>query len=597
MQHRPTDWWLAALTVFYITVARGQASPGADAIFEQTNAVDWRATSSAVEPVSVHLVGFNDLHGRLSQPPGTTSKKPAHVSGGAAVLAAYLETEREALPKRTLTLIAGDSWGASTLMSSALHEEPTLSVLNALADGDCPTLQPYSPPAATFAVTRCRIIATLGEHELEGGSTELARLLYGAVDKKNSSPTSVWGGAHVPFISANILHADTLEVLLPAAIIVDLDGIRIGVIGAITEDAPTLLSPGRIADLAITTAATAVNTAVQALHAQGVNVIVLVIHEGLTDPITLQTIPRQLNQVHGGLKQVLEGIHGGVDVVIAGHTHALNAVLLPLADGSMTLVTQARMGGSALSSIDLTIDRRTGKVTAKSARLITTWADDRPGQKPVKKIAHLVAAAEQATAATSASVLNHNPMMLLRGKPSDAASSLGFLLADAARTIAGTDFAFVDANDIRDDLLAGPITKGSLFAVQPSNHQLIKITLDGEQIYRLLEQQWHGNERIAEFLRVSGLTFTYDNLRLAGHHVDSIKTASGDMLERTRTYTVAASDVLSAQGSRYGVLSEGKNRSVVAIDLAATEQYIRQLADPIAPPAESRAHLSTERPH
>ena len=54
----------------------------------------------------------------------------------------------------------------------------------------------------------------------------------------------------------------------------------------------------------------------------------------------------------------------------------------------------------------------------------------------------------------------------------------------------GTDFAFTNPGGIRTDLLAGEVTWGDIFSVQPFGNNLVRMTLTGEQIVRALNQQW-----------------------------------------------------------------------------------------------------------
>ena len=107
---------------------------------QNSAATSWRAPLSASDPVEIRLVGINDFHGNIA--PGAKAESPtgARPMGGAAVLAAYIQHERLTRQKRTLTLVAGDSIGATPVASAFLHDEPTMEFLNLLADGDCKPL-------------------------------------------------------------------------------------------------------------------------------------------------------------------------------------------------------------------------------------------------------------------------------------------------------------------------------------------------------------------------------------------------------------------------------------------------------------------------
>jgi len=187
-----------------------------------------------------------------------------------------------------------------------------------------------------------------------------------------------------------------------------------------------------------------------------------------------------------------------------------------LRDGRLVLVVEARSEGTAYSAIDLTIDLATGTVVAKSARIFTTWGDEGPGREPVKRIARLVATAASATAATVGRQIGSAAATIRREQSLSGESALGDLIADAQRAAAGTDLAFMNGGGMRGDLEAGPVTFGALYAVQPFGNTVLRLTLSGEQILRLLEQQWSGPyARAPHLLATSGLTYRYDLRRPA----------------------------------------------------------------------------------
>jgi 5'-nucleotidase len=84
-------------------------------------------------------------------------------------------------------------------------------------------------------------------------------------------------------------------------------------------------------------------------------------------------------------------------------------------------------------------------------------------------------------------------------------SALGDFIADAQRAYASADFAFMDPGGIQANIEAGEVTCAELFDVKPFDNGLVKMDLTGEQIYRLLEQQFRADGS-ATVLQVSGLT-------------------------------------------------------------------------------------------
>ena len=552
--------------------------------------VSWHAPALATDPVFIRVLGINDFHGELLTRPSELGGKTRQL-GGAAVLAEYIATA-SADPKHTLLLFAGDSIGASPPVSGLLRDEPTMAFLNELTkdQGDCPRLTPGWGATPGPAVTRCHVLATLGNHEFDRGTLELERLLYGGSHPGGPVLGHDWQGTKLAYLAANVERREGHVPLLPGSAIVNLDGAKIGIIGIVTSETPGLVVTGRIAELAFLPEAEAINAEVVKLKSAGVKTILLVIHEGLQAPVTPQWVsPLVLDEVHGRLVDILRGLEGGIDVVIAGHTHKLNNVLVPLKDGKFALVTQALSGGSGMSLIDLTIDRATGTVIAKSARVALVFGDSGVGTQPVKRIAKLVAEAGKAVAPIVARPIGVAAATLTRAETPSGESPLGNLLAEADRAAAGSDFAFVNAGGVRADIEAGPITFGTLYSVRPFGNKVMRVTLTGAQVLALLEQQWSGrHEAVPRYLRPAGLRYVFDLRRAPGRRVIAAWDAKNQPLDPAHRYSVAVNDFLLGGGDFYPVLAEAQEPSEVMTDIAALEAYIRASAGPVRATADGR---------
>jgi 5'-nucleotidase len=310
----------------------------------------------------------------------------------------------------------------------------------------------------------------------------------------------------------------------------------------------------------------------------------------LRAPVKPQWVsPLVLDEVEGRLVEVLRGLDGGIDVIVAGHTHKLNNVLVPLRDGKLTLVTQAVGSGAALSLIDLTIDRPTGAVISKSARIASAWSDSGAGLEPNKKVAKIVAEAAKATAATVARPVGGAAAPMVRAETPSGESPLGDFVADAQRAAAGTDFAFVNAGGLRSDIPAGPITFGTIYAVEPFGNEVMRLTLSGAQVLALLEQQWSGAHAASpRFLRPSGLRYVFDLRRAPGRRIVAAWDADNKPLDPARRYTVAANDFLVGGGDFYPVLGEATDATGVMTDIAALEAWIHHAPGPVTAKADGR---------
>jgi 5'-nucleotidase len=172
-------------------------------------------------------------------------------------------------------------------------------------------------------------------------------------------------------------------------------------------------------------------------------------------------------------------------------------------------------------------------------------------------------------------------------------TALGDLIADAQRDYADADIAFMNPGGIRAPIQAGEVTYGELFAVQPFDNQVVRMQLTGDQIYRLLEQQWQPQadgsirERI---LQVSGLKVTYDASRPVGDRIVNVTRSDGTRIDPNNTqttYTVAANSFIATGGDGFTVFEEASaSQETLGSDLDALESYVGSLPQPFGDPTD-----------
>src|SRR5438132_342384 len=81
--------------------------------------------------VMVQLLAINDFHGNLEPPTGSNGEINRTPAGGAEYLATHLARAAAGNPN-SIIVGAGDFIGASPLVSSLFHEEPTIEAMNAM---------------------------------------------------------------------------------------------------------------------------------------------------------------------------------------------------------------------------------------------------------------------------------------------------------------------------------------------------------------------------------------------------------------------------------------------------------------------------------
>lgn len=551
--------------------------------------IHWRDANAgkadAASQVEIKLLGINDFHGQLS-----TGRRVANRPvGGAAVLGAYLRAAQSGMERDTTIVHAGDHVGASPPASALLQDEPAISFLNLLANTECRYAEPENERDNEADnrrdKTNCNIVGTLGNHEFDEGQTEMRRLVRGGNHAKGPFLESPYRGARFPYVSANVVDKTTGEPIFAPYTVRRMAGVPVAFIGAVLKETPTIVTPTGIANLRFLDEATAINRYVAELKADGVRAIVVTIHQGGRQPNYLGAT-KPTAAVTGAVADIVAQLDDEVDVVISGHAHAFTNALLKNRNGKEILVTQAFSAGTAYADIALKVDRRTRDVVEKSAAVITTFGDAGPGLIPDPAIAQLVADAEAKVAPLVERVIGSAAHTIAREQNAAGESALGNLIADAQRAATSTNFAFMNAGGIRADIDAGPITWGELFTVQPFANDLVTMSLTGAQIYALLNQQWQ-NQPFPRLLKISGLSYTWDNARAVGDRVIEIR-ANGAAIDPAATYTVTVNSFLAGGGDNFPVLTHGTNRVVGPVDLDALIAYIETAPQPVSAAIEGR---------
>ena len=249
----------------------------------------------------VNLIGLNDFHGQLD-PTTTHHRRPERSPvGGAADLATMFDEEAAVLPGETLLLAAGDNVGASPPNSALLDDAPAIDVENA-----------WGMDATSY-----------GNHEFDFGVERIFEHLE---------------RANFPFLSTNIVEEDTGRPppWLDRSAVFNVNGVRVGVIGATVRTTPELVRADATEGLEFLDEAKEIARESDRLRKRGVQVQVVVIHEGaVLGNNRVASTPA--SEWQGPIMQIVERLQKSeVDLVIAGHTHRIaNTVVgrIPVAEG------------------------------------------------------------------------------------------------------------------------------------------------------------------------------------------------------------------------------------------------------------------------
>lgn len=489
--------------------------------------------------VPVHLIALNDFHGHIQADRTITVNGKPEPVGGAAWITSLIRARKQAKPG-TLFVEAGDMVGASPPVSSLFGDEPTVKFLN-MAGCD---------------------VGTLGNHEFDRGVPALLRLLSrrpaspGLKAKEGDADTLRYSGADFPIVCANIVSDKSGRTLFPPYVIKAVGGTRVGFIGAVTSELPSITSTDARKGITEIDPAMAINRWARYLGSHGVHAIVVLLHEG-----GKQTPPTPDGALTGAVVDVANKLDPDVDVIVSAHSHQFTNAFV----GKM-LITQARSYGTAIADIDLTVDLASGDIIRKRARIKDTTHE---GVAPAKDVSAMVAAYEQASATRLNRVVGEVGVDM--SSEHGAETMLGDMIADAQRESVKADVAFMNPGGVRSGLPKGKVTWGQVFTAQPFNNQVTVLKMTAGQIKAALEQQWGPGDR-ETILYPSGITYNFDAGRPVGDRVWNMQFAvppAGD-----QTYQVALNSFLAGGGDGFTAFAAIKDRTLGPNDLDALIGYI-----------------------
>lgn len=506
-------------------------------------------------PITLTLLHTNDTHSHLEPFPHDDELAPGNQGpqqGGVARRKTLIDAVRAREP-HVLLLDAGDYF-QGTIFYNTWKGSAEIMALNALG---------YDA-------------VTLGNHEFDLGPAELGRALRG-------EPVAIAGASYpteklrLPIVATNVTAAEpALRELFAPSVVLERGGERFGILGVVTEEVPTISSPGprvRFLD-----AVTSVQAEADRLGAAGINKIILLSHSGYAVDV------------------MRASYWGGVDIIISGHDHALlgdpttvEAVapgqgatvkgpyptVLTAADGAPVLVVSSYEWGRWLGQLKVSFNER-GIVREWEGRplfvrgcafvrgAIDCSQQSAPEDPAIKAqvAAYRVPVDRFARATIGQAAMyfdgSRAPGLRTREMP------LGNLIADtmlaAASRSDGAVAAIVNSGGIRAGLNAGAVSFENALAVLPFGNTLTVLDLNSEALIAALD---HGVSQPGEgaFPQVAGLKLVYcaaapcpAALRPGGR-VTAL-TVNGVTVEANRTYRIVVNRFMTDGGDGYAILQD-----------------------------------------
>jgi len=465
----------------------------------------------------ITIIGTNDLHGALDRLP---------------LLAGFVANVRAArAADGGVLLVDGGDLFQGTLESNLAEGADVVRAYNQMG---------YAASA-------------IGNHEFDYGPVGPNVTVKAPGEDPRGALAARFSEAKFAFLGANVTD-DAGKPFAPASKLVDVAGVKIGIVGASTVVTPTTTMPSNVKGLQFAPAGPAIEREAKALRGQGAQMIVVVAHIGsecrdLDHPDDVSSCDTKSE-----LFDILDHLpKGTVDVVVAGHTHAAVAHRI---DGVATI--ESYSSGRAFGRVDVSvIGGKVAGVTLHPPELMcpldgnhnpVAVAECHPKAyegKPVVPDAAVQKIVDDAIARAGAK-RDEKLGVTLTGTITKAyrtESAEGDLVTDlmlAARPEA--DVAMTNGGGLRQDLPAGELTYGQLFAAMPFDNRFALLEVSGSQLREMISKNLGKGAGILSWAGVAV------KARCKGSELDLAIDVRGKRLDPSKTYTIATSDFLASGG-------------------------------------------------
>ena len=437
------------------------------------------AEEQAPQPITLKVLVTADENGYLL--PHTVD---GETRGGAAkLLGQWIGKEGHCIPggancspERTIALSTGDHFGGPAL-SSRFGGEPVAEAMGHM----------------NYAATG------LGNHDLNFGHDQLAR---------NIAKSSV------PVIAANLVAEGpgSERLRFPDHVLVERDGVKVGVIGLHFVKAPERSMPGRYEGARVAPYQETLARAVPAVRAEGADAVVVIMDDcpsAIEEAVTANPDWNLALVAGGDCDEPFEKTVGGTLMASPGKRFEKYLA------ATLTL-DPAKPAGERLTGVE-------GEVVEVSAE-----ATPEPG------LAQKIAAWEKKTQDELSKQIGFSSTALELGSP-----ELTRWLTTALRESTETDAVLLNKGGLREGLPAGKITVGDVYSAIPFENSVMVVELTGAQLAEAL-----ANEEALSDLTVRG---------------QRVLDAKGKPLDPNRKYKVATIEFLYFGGDDFKLESADAN--------------------------------------
>ena len=474
---------------------------------------------STPDTVTITIIGLNDVHGQLA---GSDER------GGLVAISAYVAAVRQARASdggAVLLIDAGDMW-QGTLESNLNEGEAVVNAYNALG------------------VTA----AAIGNHEFDFGPRGPRAIPAKPGDMPRGALRQRAREANFPLLAANLIDSATgnpvnWENVRPS-IMVEAAGVRIGVVGVMTEEALQTTIAANVHGLQVAPLVPTIVREATALREQGADLVVVSAHAGSRCVDFSNALDTSSCNMGGEIMRTASELPAGlVDHIVAGHVHQGIAHIV-----NGISITSAYSNTRAFSRTDFELyrdgrglaDRRVFPPHPATAEPGATYEGValRPDPEVVEVASQAVTAAD-ARKHASLGVTVTAPFEL---KP-DVESALSNLMTEAVLDSFDADIAIHNVfGGIRNGLPAGELTFGDVYEMFPFDNLVTIHEITGAELRAIVARK-------AALPRKPGFAGmrVFVGCNAEGMQV-ALKLDNGREITDTDTIRVVANDFLALGG-------------------------------------------------
>src|SRR5699024_7556816 len=554
---------------------------GAAAVAFASAVVPIGAAAAAETGDEVTLMTFNDFHGAL---------------GGAEGLVCAVETVRGEA-EASFLFSAGDNVGGSACESAVQNDEPTLDVLNAMQVD----------------------ASAIGNHEYDQGVDDLQ--------------DRIEEHAEFPYLAANVYDEESEERVHDAYTVIDRDGVKVAVIGAVTTKTVGKVSPAAIEGLEFGDPVDAVNDVVEEMEADGeeYDVLVASYHEGASANADPGVAPDNTDPI---FDKIVEETSPEVDAIFNGDSHRaynFNAPI-PGQEGEERPIIQTGSSAANLGVVTLEYGEGDDWDVAGTPELVPTALPE--GQScdvdsaVVTDVTDIANAAIEQAAVVGAEAVGSvagdlttswddtkasyqdgirtadapiGNQATTKGDNRMRHSAAGDMLADSMKWYLEENglggehevIGFMNPGGIRAELWYdesttgegdGVVTYAEANSMVPFGNTLNSGEVTGAQFAQMLEEQWQrtadggdvdsGDESFLAFSVSDNVEYVFDSTRERDDRIVEIRI-DGEPIDPDATYTIVTASFLFEGGDNMWALSEASDvRDSGVLDRDAFIQYL-----------------------